>query len=718
MILLEYADKGSLIQFFQENNLPNTRDELMNLWRDLACLFRGLAILHNAQPSKPGAITHVHQNLQPSKIFVFTDMTNGIGDPNYKFLFKLGDFGSSSAKASAEDRDHYHNKTPRIYGAPELVNFDRYLHNLDTVYPQASDIWSMGCVLIETAVWSVGGERGRMQFRADRKEETTNEHKKITACESAFHNGNTILETVRNRPNILQTQVRVYDTLTKPLWGWICTHLLAPKPTDRFYAAQAGHFMRGMIEHAQSLPPAAFTHHPVPPIQEPPVAGKTPGSGSSPYSRVSSGGGQGESPSPWLPTLQVTGPSPSLVNNLRRHPPDSQSWRSSSDSEYVEKTSRSRLPNRTSHSTMDSYGSASDTQPTTVRSSAVSAITVITDEQHGKYSGRSQRSGNLTIEGLLQSKAKGPESWPSEIRIVQKLLQGRDQVSILPQEVVPQWTVRTLTYPHAQVFLIDDSWSMRNHWDEVRKAVEVLGLVTQGADPDGMELRFISRPARKLKSKKAAALVAHVDFNEPRRTVPCHMEQALNTLIDDLMPRLLFVSKAKWTLANKARSLLRSGGSADSKTGISVYVLTDAIWGASGQEDTISRGGKPRVFGVDHSVRTLVARLKKEDAPRSWFTLQFILFGSNAAARARLRYLHDGLKQELPGWDIVDSRSYSHGSVPAMLIGRPSSKWIRWPALPDARLAALRTRAAAPPYSVFCLRRPSGNPYTCSCVVP
>lgn len=210
---------------------------------------------------------------------------------------------------------------------------------------------------------------------------------------------------------------------------------------------------------------------------------------------------------------------------------------------------------------------------------------------------------------------------------------------------------------------------MRTHWHEVHNAVEVLGLVVQEADPDGMDLRFTSRPAKKLKGKKAATLVAHVNDNEPRRNSPCHMEQALNTLIDDLMPRLLSVSKAKVTLANKARNLLRSGGSVDSKTGISVYVLTDAIWGASSDDDTTSSGGKPHVFGVDQSVRTLVARLRKENASRSWFTLQFIRFGSNAAARARLRYLDDDLKQELPGWDIVDSRSYSHSSISAMLIG-------------------------------------------------
>lgn len=210
---------------------------------------------------------------------------------------------------------------------------------------------------------------------------------------------------------------------------------------------------------------------------------------------------------------------------------------------------------------------------------------------------------------------------------------------------------------------------MRKHWNEVRKAVEALGLVVQEADPDDMELRFTSRPAKKHKAKKAAALVAHVDGNKPRRTGPCPMEQALNMLIDDLMPRLRSVIKGKVSLTSKARNLLRPNGSAAAKNGISVYVLTNAIWGATTDGGATAGDGRPRMCGVDQSIRTLVARLKREDAMRSYFTIQFIRFGHDAAARARLRYLDDGLKQELPGWDIVDSRSYRRGSVRAMLIG-------------------------------------------------
>lgn len=210
---------------------------------------------------------------------------------------------------------------------------------------------------------------------------------------------------------------------------------------------------------------------------------------------------------------------------------------------------------------------------------------------------------------------------------------------------------------------------MLNHWGEVRKAVEALGLVAQKADPDGMELRFTSQPAKKLKAKKAATLVAYVTGNEPRNTGYCLMEQAFNTLIDDLMPRVRSVGKTGVSRSNKAFNLFWPSGSAVPKTGISLYVLTDGLWGDSSDGGATVEGERPRMFGVDQSVRTLVARLKKEDASRSWFTIQFIRFGRNAAARARLRYLDDGLKEELPEWDIVDSRSYRHSSVRAMLIG-------------------------------------------------
>lgn len=210
---------------------------------------------------------------------------------------------------------------------------------------------------------------------------------------------------------------------------------------------------------------------------------------------------------------------------------------------------------------------------------------------------------------------------------------------------------------------------MKKHWDEVRKAVEALGIIAQNADPDGIELRFISQPAAKLMCNKAATLVAHVNSNKLLRDSHFPMEHALNTLINELMPPLQSASKARVSLTKKALNLLKSHGGAASKTGISVYVLTNGVWGASGDGSATVGGERLQMFNIDQSIRTLVARLKEQNASRSWFTLQFIRFGRDAASRARLRYLDNGLTKELAGWDIVDSRSYDHGSVRAMLIG-------------------------------------------------
>lgn len=247
VILIEYANHGSLLELFEEDKPPYTLEETMYLWKGLASLFNGLAALHNLAGNRPGDLVGVHQDLQPSNIFVFSDDS----DPKGKYSFKIGDFGLSRLMLSSRAKDGTvpDSKGPPSYRAPELMYWNLGQEGLNPGVNTTVDMWSMGCVLLETAVWSVCGERGRKEFRDNRNAETATNSAR--ACHGTFHDGRKILAAVENIPEVLRPRLRVYDNVTLRLCRWVCDKFLLDQGDRRLTAGQAGHFLLQEIGHAQ-----------------------------------------------------------------------------------------------------------------------------------------------------------------------------------------------------------------------------------------------------------------------------------------------------------------------------------------------------------------------------------------------------------------------------------------------------------------------------------
>lgn len=246
---------------FEENNPPHTREEMIDLWEGLAKLFDGLAALHNLVNKRLGEVTGVHQDLQPSNIFVFSDDSAA----KRQFSFKIGDFGLSRLMLSsrANGRTVPDSKGPIPYRAPELMSWSLDQDSLDPGVTTAADMWSMGCVLLETAVWSVCGERGRKEFRDLRNAATATTP--AYACHGTFHDGNRVLAVVENVTELLRPRLRVYDNITLPLCVWVCEKLLVGREELRSSAAQAGYHMVQEIRRAQKEAPqgtACIPKHP------------------------------------------------------------------------------------------------------------------------------------------------------------------------------------------------------------------------------------------------------------------------------------------------------------------------------------------------------------------------------------------------------------------------------------------------------------------------
>lgn len=196
----------------------------------------------------------------------------------------------------------------------------------------------------------------------------------------------------------------------------------------------------------------------------------------------------------------------------------------------------------------------------------------------------------------------------------------------------------------------------------VSDTVAGLASVVKSVDPDGMELRFTSKPRTPYKGKRVADLLRIIASHRPPEG-DCLMETALNILMDSLVP-----SQEKGL---GLRQMVNRATRSTPKAGINVYILTNGVW-SGGRSNIAAAQEPPAVFGVDESVKTVVQRLQKARKNRSYLSLQFIRFGCDAAGKARLRYLDDKMK-EIVGWDIIDRRRWD-GPVRPMLIGALSER--------------------------------------------
>lgn len=58
-IMLEYAERGSLLQLYRENDPPLTLSETKAFWSSLLQVSKGLLVAHNTYPKNKGASWYV-----------------------------------------------------------------------------------------------------------------------------------------------------------------------------------------------------------------------------------------------------------------------------------------------------------------------------------------------------------------------------------------------------------------------------------------------------------------------------------------------------------------------------------------------------------------------------------------------------------------------------------------------------------------------------------
>lgn len=238
--MFEHANQGSLLDFFERNELPRERNELCGLWWSLINLLLGLehihSLKHDPRNSRYSTVSCVHRDLRPGNIFVFKQ-----GNPtDYRYQFKIGGFEMSSValvKTMNKTVRSPGKQSTEMYGAPELTYRYADLEDIDYDALWEIDIWSFGCVLFECLVWMTCGSRGLSDFFQMRQNETDGDLRhKSPGYSGCFHNGTTRVQAVKDMMELVMKRRRLFDDLSGPIGDLILKNMLIPSSSRRLNA--------------------------------------------------------------------------------------------------------------------------------------------------------------------------------------------------------------------------------------------------------------------------------------------------------------------------------------------------------------------------------------------------------------------------------------------------------------------------------------------------
>jgi serine/threonine protein kinase len=179
-----------------------------------------------------------HHDIKPENILVIST-----GPGCYDCIFKIADLGSCRFKRSGLTQDTAFDtdatgKT-RAYGAPEAYQRPYDISNWDPRMRQDCDIWSLGGVFSETAVWVVKGMDAVDSYRKRRKD-ATNQIRNFEDT-GAFHDGEEVLPEVASTHRDVQESIRKNDRWTESIFKVVELYMLSNDRLDAIYLERRLH---------------------------------------------------------------------------------------------------------------------------------------------------------------------------------------------------------------------------------------------------------------------------------------------------------------------------------------------------------------------------------------------------------------------------------------------------------------------------------------------
>ncbi|KAI0116621.1 hypothetical protein F4776DRAFT_656284 [Hypoxylon sp. NC0597] len=208
---------------------------MFRFWKNMFKLIEGLTLIQSfggADEESATAFRGSHQDIKLGNIlFTCNEPSN-----KYDVVLTSGD---------------------QWYSAPECVANYEALYRFDNRVGSEVDIWSLGCVLSEAAVWTVCGQPGLRDYLERRFQETRQfESMARSGFAGCFHNGNEPLSAVTLMHVYILNSKRHWDTITPEIIRLIHKSILLEPTGPRKKAeekALEGNFMQR--ENLLSTPP-------------------------------------------------------------------------------------------------------------------------------------------------------------------------------------------------------------------------------------------------------------------------------------------------------------------------------------------------------------------------------------------------------------------------------------------------------------------------------
>ncbi|KAI0182900.1 kinase-like domain-containing protein [Xylaria flabelliformis] len=224
-LLFPWATGGSLRSFWREHPQP-ILDPEVSIWVAGQCLGLSDALheIHhqhyqrrekNHDHGRQGAFFELrayHGDIKPENILLFEgDRQGGI-----RHVWKIGDFGVSERfLVAARGGDIPKGFTP-TYQSPE--------HQIEGRIDDRADIWSLGCVFLETIIWLLRGWNGLLCFRLIRQTSTRLNGQN-------YINSDTFFDIVNSTPDNVPVAV-LKPAITQYIESLCCDPNISPYLTD------------------------------------------------------------------------------------------------------------------------------------------------------------------------------------------------------------------------------------------------------------------------------------------------------------------------------------------------------------------------------------------------------------------------------------------------------------------------------------------------------
>ncbi|KAL8369796.1 hypothetical protein RB595_000234 [Gaeumannomyces hyphopodioides] len=637
-IIREYAEGRSLQEWLGQNRIPYTPEGVRQLWSELVNLYRALDSFqsigfrggnHFGLPT-----TCTDHEITPANIYVVVHPHDGSpgggGYGKQRISFKLGDLGwSRERQAMMGEMEAPQFCSPRNYVAPELFIGDGDDTHARGTSTQHSDLWSLSCLMLEVAVWLVGGSQAATEFLQTRVEENR-ARGYSPGYEGCFHDGARALRAVRNVEALSKSNRRVFDGITGKIVESLLEHGLNSQPRLRGDAASTARRLQDIIDDPNNL-----TQPRSPELPPSPAA------------------------TDFQPdTATLGGSADELV--CGRDPEEAFVMRFMEDTapDQAFKTTQWQQPRRPSKR-VNRPASPAISPATTSASSPSDSFPPRPPRPSFTPAPKPPKHDKVTVDYVINFRSNWkwmPEADPHHamhpfLADVKQVLDGRDQI-----------------------FLIDDYSTMIPHAGQLKRTLEAIAKVVKSVDKDGMELRFTSNPLACHTVHHAADLAGLL---QGARGASPSSSSSMAAAVRAILAAVLDKNAGPPRHHHQHHhhnpfGWLHPHASAQ-PTGTNIYVMTSGVWGQR------ERREYDVTLGVARVIQDFIRSQQRDGRLETHTVIQMVSFGHDKVGLERLRRLDDDLwsTHEVTGdrgahphmhWDIVDTKAHTE-CVWSILLG-------------------------------------------------